>query len=127
MINDEESLHGATTRFGNSIRIWDDGFGDLWVYRNSMGVKGIVRAEAWEDAFSCVVDEIMDDADSSDPCNRIDSEGNLPEGVLFRGNGVPSQKGLESNLAADDINGSSLDKLTPILLAELEITLDISK
>jgi hypothetical protein len=114
-LTDDDSLQGAFSRFGRPLRVWDDGFGPLWV----------VRASTWEEAHSCVVDEIMDDADVSDPDNQPDEHGNLPEGLSWRGSGVPSQEGLESPLAAEDLNGSALDALTDALADELEIRLEI--
>lgn len=59
LITDEQALTGATTRFGTPIRTYDDGFGPLWVYRTSLGITGVVRAETWEGAYSCVLDEIL--------------------------------------------------------------------
>jgi hypothetical protein len=112
-------------RFNNNLHLpllfWDDAFGPLWVYREAIGVKGIVRAEAYEQAWQCVVDEIMQDADPNDPDNRPDAYGNLPEGVHYRGSGVPSNEGLNSHLALEDLNGSWLGELTLDLMDELEI------
>lgn len=124
MIGDQQSLNGATVR-GHRTRVWDDGMGPLWIYRETLGVSGIVRAQTWEHAYQCVVDEIMDDADPSDPDNQPDADGNLPEGLHWRGSGVPSQEGLESPLAAEDLNGSVLEALTPALVEALEIELEI--
>ena len=119
-ITDDQSLTGATVR-GHKLRIWDDGFGPLWIYRESLGAVGVVRAKTWEDAYSCVVDEIMGDGDMDDADNQPDADGNLPEGLQWRGSGVPSNEGLESPLAAEDLNGSLLDRLTATLAEELEI------
>ena len=126
-ISDEQSFTAATSRFGRAIRIWDEGFGPLWVYRESLGVVGVVRAATWEDAHECVVDEIMSDADVADEDNQPDADGNLPEGLHWRGSGVPSQEGLESPLAAEDLNGSSLDLLTHELVIELWITIEVEE
>jgi hypothetical protein len=125
LINDEQSLTGATVR-GHKLRVWDDGFGPLWVYRESLGAVGVVRAKTWEDAYSCVVDEIMGDADMSDPDNIPEADGNLPEGLHWRGSGVPSNEGLESPLASEDLNGSLLDRLTDELAEGLEIEVQLA-
>ena len=118
-ILDDDSLSSATygqfdTR--HNLRVWDDGFGPLWVYYETHGPVGIVRAKTWEDAYQCVVDEIMDDADPDDPDNRP-AKGDdpdtweLPDGVYWRGSGVPSNKGLKSHLAHGDLNGEILRQL----------------
>ena len=139
MITDEQSLVGAKSQFSNPIRFWDDGFGSLWVYRETMGVVGIVRATTWEEAYQCVVDEIMCDADPDDPENwpagdesdedrpegEPPTDGDYPEGIHVRGSGVPSNDGLDSPLAAEDLNGIALEPLTPELLSKLKITLEI--
>jgi len=125
LINDDQSLDGATVR-GHKLRVWDEGFGPLWVYRESLGAVGVVRARTWEEAHECVVDEIMDDGDIDDTDNQPDADGNLPEGLSWRSSGVPSQEGLESPLAQEDLNGSLLDCLTDALAAELEIEVQVS-
>jgi len=127
VIADDQSLSGAKTRFGSPIRIWDAGFGPLWIYREPLGVLGIVRASTWEEAYECVIDEIMHDADPTDFDDwPTDGEQDLPEGVHYRYNGVPSNDGLESAMAAEDLNGAFLDPLTQALLDELQLTLEIS-
>jgi hypothetical protein len=64
---DTNSFRLKGARIGNSpLRFWDDGFGDLWLYVESLGPVGIVRADTFECAWQCVVDEIMSDADPAD-------------------------------------------------------------
>ncbi len=61
LINDEQSLDSAMN--GNySIPIYDDGYGPLWLSRNSIGINGIVRAKTWEDAYSICQDEFFPEA-----------------------------------------------------------------
>jgi hypothetical protein len=121
------SLVGACSRFGNPYRTCDDGFGPLWVYRESLGILGIVRAQTWEDAFGCVLDAIMSDADETDPENWAGAEtGELPEGIHFRPSGPPTVNGLNSGLASEDLNGSLLDPLTVEFLREHEIRLQLT-
>jgi len=63
LISDEQSLDGATYGRGNySIQTYDDGYGPLWISRNSIGINGIVRARTWEDAYSICEDEFFSEA-----------------------------------------------------------------
>ena len=59
LINDSQNLIGATSRFGSAIKTYDDGYGDLFIHRDSMGISGIVRARTWEDAYSICEDEFF--------------------------------------------------------------------
>ncbi len=43
-ITDSQRLVSATSRFGHPIPVYDDGWGPLWIHRDSMGISGIVRA-----------------------------------------------------------------------------------
>ena len=62
-ITDEQSLDGATYSSGNySIQTYDDGYGPLWISRNSIGTNGIVRARTWKDAYSICEDEFFSEA-----------------------------------------------------------------
>ena len=124
LITEDQSLNGATMR-DNALRIWDDGFGPLWVYSETLGPVGVVRARTWEDAHEFAVDEIMDDGDMSDPDNQPEPDGTLPEGLHHRG-GVPCNDGLVSNLAREDLNGSTLELLTAELAEGLEIEVQVS-
>ncbi|MBK6942475.1 MAG: hypothetical protein IPH13_20050 [Planctomycetes bacterium] len=113
---------------GTPTRLWDDGFGPLWVYRESFGVLGVVRARTYEDAYTCVVDEIMDDATWADvEAARGGAAGDapveLPEGFEYRSSGVPSNPALKSAIASFDLNYSSLDSLTPELVDEHGLTI----
>jgi len=63
LINDTQRFISAQSRFGHSIPIYDDGFGLLYIFRNSMGVVGIVRAMSWEDAYAICEDEFQSEAD----------------------------------------------------------------
>tara|TARA_E500000305_G_scaffold101267_1_gene94721 strand:+ start:435 stop:836 length:402 start_codon:yes stop_codon:yes gene_type:complete len=117
----------AQTKSGAPLRTWDDGFGPLWLYLESCGPwivpVGVVRAQTWEDAFSCVVDEIQADADPDDPdsyARSYDPDADpeeLAEGVSWRGSGVPSNEGLESPMAQGDPGNERLVRVTR---AELE-------
>lgn len=63
LISDNQILLSAKGRFGHSIPVYDDGFGPLWIHRDSMGTSGIVRAETWEDAYSICEDEFFPECD----------------------------------------------------------------
>lgn len=62
LIQDGESLVSAKTRYGYDIHVYDDGFGPLWIARNSIGIYGIVRAQTFCDAYSICEDEFFDEA-----------------------------------------------------------------
>lgn len=132
LITDEHVLIGAATgqQHGSArypTRVWDNGFGKLWVYRETLGVLGIVRADSFENAWSCVVDEILDDADPDDPDTYARSydadadEYELAECCHWRGSGAPSNPKLTSGIAREDSNGSRLDELTAELATELGV------
>lgn len=137
LINDSQSLISAKGRFGNSIPVYDDGFGALFIHRDSMGISGIVRAQTWEDAHSICEDEFFPagDDDASKEMAQIES---MPEGKErnhlqacfdesfgFRGNSRKEKDGSLSSIYAKDLNGDALDVLSPELLASLEISLEI--
>jgi hypothetical protein len=60
------------------------------------------------------VDEILDDADPTDPdsfarsYNETADPEELAEGVHWRGSGIPSNPGLSSPMASEDLNGCRL-------------------
>lgn len=64
LISDEQRLVSASRR-GHEIPVYDDGFGQLWVHRDSMGISGIVRARTWEDAYEICGDEFFPEADET--------------------------------------------------------------
>jgi hypothetical protein len=139
LINDAQSLSGALSRFGNAIPVYDDGFGPLWIHRDSMGISGIVRAQTWEDAYSICEDEFFPagDADASEEMLAIEACPEGPdrdhlqacwdESYGYRSGARAMPDGSRSQIYAKDLNGESLDLLTPELLASLEITLQISE
>jgi hypothetical protein len=62
LIKDDQVLVGAKSRFGNDIKIYDDGYGPLWIMRDSMGIMGIIRAQTFEDAYGIAEDELFPEA-----------------------------------------------------------------
>jgi hypothetical protein len=172
LITDEQSLDGATNEYGRAIPVYDDGYGPLFIHRDSSGISGIVRAQTWEDAYGICEDEFFPAGDDYDPEDFkteyksgrelwLHEHGNnweawqalseaeknaayradgkdvpfvgevcdhpcFQEQYGFRGNSRKESDGTLSSIYAKDLNGDSLDVLTPELLAQLGITLAIS-
>ena len=131
LINDTQRLVAAKNRFGRSLPIYDDGYGPLFIHRDSMGISGIVRAQTWEDAYSICEDEFFPSADSEatdKPYSELSEHEKAcwDESYGYRPNGIggPTPK-KDCGIYAKDLNGDSLELLTPEFLAELEITLEI--
>jgi len=101
---------------------WDESYGQLYAYVETLGIVGYVRAQTWESAYECVQDEIMYDGDESDAIDGLTAEqieqGELVEGYGFRSNGVPSNPHRTSHLYAEDLNGSALTAVTDEYAAE---------
>ena len=139
LITDNQSLTSAKSRFGRLIPVYDDGFGPLFIHRDTMGISGIVRAQTWEDAYSICEDEFFPagDEDAGEEMQRIEQmeEGDEKEHAQacwdeaygYRGNARRMPDGSLSSIYAKDLSGDTLDVLTPVLLAELEITLTIEE
>ena len=120
---DNQSLKSAATRYGNSIKTYDDGFGPLWVIQNSMGIEGIVRAESWEDAWSTAEDEIFPRANEEDVENFEKDYGPdwMDDGCWNESYGFSGSNGIYEK----DINGDYLNPLTTKNCEEWGITLEI--
>jgi hypothetical protein len=122
LITDSQSLISAKGRFGHEIPVYDDGFGPLFIHRDSMGISGIVRAQTWEDAYSICEDEFFPAATETeeewvaDYGENFHEDGAWNESYGFRNSG---------GIYAKDLNGDALDLLTPELLERMEITLQI--
>jgi hypothetical protein len=66
LIKDSQQLVSACYESsGYTIPTYDDGFGQLYISRNSIGINGIVRAQTWEDAYSICEDEFFPEADET--------------------------------------------------------------
>lgn len=63
MIADDQKLVRVVNSYGREVRSYDDGFGPLWVHRDSMGVSGVVRARTWTDAYGICEDEFFPSCD----------------------------------------------------------------
>lgn len=139
LINDSQTLVSASMHDGRiSIPVYDDGYGPLFIHRDSIGISGIVRAQTWEDAYSICEDEFFPagDEDANEKMTCIDA---MPDGedknheqacwdesYGFRGNSRKMPDGSISYIYSKDLNGDALDVLTPSLLSELGITLEIT-
>lgn len=121
-LKDSTSLVSATDSSGNPILVWDEGFGGLWAVWIACGnfgfLRGIVRAQSWEEAFECAEDEIFEDPDPETlacyetRCWIAQELGGeypeTPEGVHCRSNGIPSNPGMESSYCWEEPMGVSL-------------------
>lgn len=173
LINDEQSLVSAQFQSGTPIQTHDDGFGPLYILRDSMGILGIIRAQSWEDAYEIAEDEMFPDADMSweemqkeyateyksgrelwmhengnnweawkalsdaekEAAYRngkdVPFTGDIAEHPCwqeaygFRPNGARDHKIPMSHIYSKDLNGESLDLLTPAMVADLGIVLNI--
>lgn len=66
IISDGDTLVSACYKSSEyAIKTYDDGYGPLWISRNSIGINGIVRARTWEDAYSICEDEFFPEAPES--------------------------------------------------------------
>lgn len=121
-ITDDQTLIAAFSRFGHPIPVYDDGFGPLYIHRDSLGVSGIVRAQTWEDAYSICEDEFFPAADESEEefiqefGEDFTEDAAWQESYGFRPNG---------GIYRRDLHGDRLDLLTPELLEALKIRLVI--
>ena len=119
--------------FGEFESVYDDGSGPLWVYRESIGIVGIVRASTWEDAYEIVEDEFM--AEAGETLDKIaeDCEWAAPEDLMdnaifqegygFRPNGPNVRDTQKHGVYQKDLNGECLDLLTSDLMKHLRLTL----
>jgi len=122
-ITDDVRLTGAVNQWGSAIPFYDDGSGTVFVFRESMGVSGIVRADTWETAWKIAMDEFTSEA--SDTVADFEREYGPEwwENELwcdahgFR----PSGGGVY----ARDLNGESLDVLTDADAEEMGITITV--
>lgn len=65
LINDSQTFLGATNRWGRELPIYDDGYGPLWIHRDSGGINGVVRARSWADAYEICENEFLPEADDT--------------------------------------------------------------
>mgnify|MGYP003533077105 CR=1 FL=1 len=172
-MNDNQHLKSAKTRFSNPIPTYDDGWGPLFIHRDSMGISGIVRAQTWEDAYSICEDEFFPEANETldeiraeynftrrhakiirpkdgspereatlndfplepgqfvrwdtitTPAEDFAENDLFQEAFGFRPSGPNVKDTHKHGIYSKDLNGDALEMLTPELIAELEISLEI--
>lgn len=139
MIKDTQSLKSAKFTHGTPITVYDDGYGPLFIHRDSMDISGIVRAQTWEDAYSICEDEFFPagDDDAGEEMERIEAmedgeeknhaQACWDESYGYRGNTRKMPDGSLSSIYAKDLNGDALDRLTPALCDGLGIVLNIEE
>ena len=137
MIEDTQSLKAAKFTHGTPITVYDDGYGPLFMHRDSMGISGIVRAQTWEDAYSICEDEFFPagDDDAREEMERIEAmedgeeknhaQACWDESYGYRGNTRKMPDGSLSSIYARDLNGDSLNRLPQALCNDLGIVLEI--
>jgi hypothetical protein len=133
LINDEQQLNGAKYLSGYEISVYDDGFGPLWISRNSIGTNGVVRARTWEDAYSICEDEFF--LEATETMDEIVKEYGsewienacFQEAFGFRNNGANIRDVIGHGIYSKDMNGDCLDLLTAEMVADLGIVLDITE
>jgi hypothetical protein len=129
LITDDQELVSAATRYGTPIKTYDDGSGPLYAYRDASGLVGLVRALDWDWAWEIVEDEILtpipdDEIPEAYGFNTLEElqaaeEPDLVEGYSYQSNATGS------GIVAHDLNGESLNELTPDLLATLEWRIEV--
>lgn len=132
-LTDSMSIVSIKDRFGNAERFYDDGDGQLFVLRNSMGIQGFVRARSWEDAYSIAEDELFPSADEDafekDHEQMTDHERACWDefyGYRPNGQGGPTPK-EDKGIYQKDLNGEFLDGVTDEFVKELNIEIEIEK
>lgn len=129
-IDTEKLTPVFATYFDSPIKFYDDSWGNFWVFRDTGGIVGIVRARTWEDAYSIVEDEFLPVVPVEDihecydmtaeqyakkSANNGEDWPDLVEGYSYQSNSTGS------GIVHHDLNGESLDVLTLELIEHLEI------
>lgn len=137
-IADDQWLVRVVNQFGRELPIYDDGYGPLWIHRDSMGISGVVRAKTWEDAYSICEDEFFPagDEDATRDYAEIESkpegseerrrlEACWEEAYGYRGNSRKESDGTLSSIYAKDLNGDSLEYLSEALCRDLGLKVEL--
>ena len=129
LITDDQELVSASTRHGTPIETYDDSMGTLYAYRDASGLVGLVRALSWHGAWYLVEDEILEpipeedmpEAYGFDTLEELQAAEwpDLAEGYSYQSNATGT------GIVAHDLNGESLNELTPDLLAALEWRIEV--
>jgi len=124
------------------VKFWDDGIGRLWLYRSADFDMGVVRAQTFEDAYDCVLDEILRPIDQDEvpeaygfygpnkqaeldaAVEKAKESGDYPElveGFMYQ----PNSTG--TGIVSISLNGECLEPLTDELLKECHLHVEIEK
>ena len=106
-------------------KYYDDGYGPIWVYRDAGGLTAFVRAQTWEDAWSCVEDEILPPVSDAEELAEIEEhskrhDGELPDGYSYQGNATGS------GIVAHDLNGETLELLTSEFIDQFDLVIRVT-
>lgn len=107
------TVHGGEYEFPY---MEENGFGGLWVVEDSMGIEAIIRAETYEKAYQCWVDELAPDPIDDDIWQDGPDGPELVEGYEYRSSGVPSNPKLRSPIASIDLNGVTVISLIRLVV-----------
>lgn len=66
LINDSQTLVGCADRSGYPLRVYDDGFGPIWVGGYQFGPQFVIRAQRFDEAWEIFEDEFADAACEDD-------------------------------------------------------------
>lgn len=131
MITDDQGLKSAKTEGGFDIPVYDDGFGPLYIVRDSMGTVGIVRATDRSSAYSIAADEFFPEADETVTEMIKEFGDDFSENEVwneqygFRPNGPNHTDKIGHGIYAKDMNGDFCYQLTESKAGELHITLEL--
>lgn len=120
MIKDGQRLVSVKNEFDRDVQFYDDGFGPLWLFGDSMGVTAVVRAQTFEDAHGICEDEFYQEADVATwpelmrECDYVgDPEGLIDDAIFqenygFRPNGRNARDQHGHGVYQKDLNGDWL-------------------
>ena len=132
LITDSQLLKSAHyVPSGSAIPCYDDGWGQLYILRDTTGILGIARAEDWQAAYEIAEDEFFLECDMT--VAELEAEYGsawiddacFQESYGFRPNGPNVRDKLQHGIYAHDLNGEYLEPLTAELIEELGIALEI--
>ena len=139
--NNDDMLNDAFIQrsYGpQQLKVYDDYFGDLFVYGHEFGPTMLIRAQSWESAYSIAIDESVSIDNSelfeaygfdnkSDYDNQVDtdcSELELIKGYTYQdnstGTGIVCNGHYEWMTELNDYNNirCGFDTITPVYIAD---------
>ncbi len=140
------SLTKVTNDYGRELPFYDNGSGHCYVWRDSTGVRGVVRADSWSLALECAEDELFDEPDGdwqyilkefdytpeeieaaktdSSIFEKLTNDGAFQEAYGYRPNGPNMRDKYNTGLYARDLNGESLDFISEEIATRFGLTLE---